>query len=77
MIARTIMPLARHLGLDVVAEGVETVEQATLLKELQCKYAQGFLFSKAVRAEDVRKMLAKTMGAAKARAPLPEPVLVP
>ena len=77
MIARTIMPLARHLGLDVVAEGVETVEQATLLKELQCKYAQGFLFSKAVRAEDVRKMLAKTMVASKAKTMPPEPVLVP
>jgi len=77
MIARTIMPLARHLGLDVVAEGVETVEQATLLKELQCKYAQGFLFSKAVRAEDVRKMLATTMVAAKAKTMPPEPVLVP
>jgi EAL domain-containing protein (putative c-di-GMP-specific phosphodiesterase class I) len=77
MIARTIMPLARHLGLDVVAEGVETVEQATLLKELQCKYAQGFLFSKAVKADEVRTMLAKAAVAAKAGTPLPEAVLVP
>src|SRR5687768_7500791 len=77
MIARTIMPLARHLGLDVVAEGVETIEQATLLKELQCKYAQGFLFSKAVDADDVKKMLATTVAA---RTDLPRPadtVLVP
>ena len=77
MIARTIMPLARHLGLDVVAEGVETIEQATLLKELQCKYAQGFLFSKAVDAEDVKRMLAKTV---EARTDVPgpvDPVLVP
>ena len=77
MIARTIMPLARHLGLDVVAEGVETIEQATLLKELQCKYAQGFLFSKAVDAEDVKKMLATTV-AARTDLPRPaDPVLVP
>jgi EAL domain-containing protein (putative c-di-GMP-specific phosphodiesterase class I) len=55
------MPLAQHLGLDVVAEGVETVEQATMLKELRCKYAQGFLFSRPVKAEDVLTMLAKSV----------------
>jgi diguanylate cyclase (GGDEF)-like protein/PAS domain S-box-containing protein len=78
MIARTIMPLAQHLGLDVVAEGVETIEQATLLKELRCKYAQGFLFSKPVNAEDVQKMLAKTVIAAEVEVPRPaEPELVP
>jgi diguanylate cyclase (GGDEF)-like protein/PAS domain S-box-containing protein len=59
MIARTIMPLAQHLGLDVVAEGVETIEQATLLKEMRCKYAQGFFFSRPVEADDVEKMLAR------------------
>jgi EAL domain-containing protein (putative c-di-GMP-specific phosphodiesterase class I) len=58
MIARTIMPLAEHLGLDVVAEGVETIEQATLLKEMHCKYAQGFFFSRPVEAGDIEKMLA-------------------
>jgi diguanylate cyclase (GGDEF)-like protein/PAS domain S-box-containing protein len=58
MIARTIMPLAQHLGLDVVAEGVETIEQATLLKEMHCKYAQGFFFSRPVEADAVEKMLA-------------------
>jgi EAL domain-containing protein (putative c-di-GMP-specific phosphodiesterase class I) len=61
MIARTIMPLAQHLGLDVVAKGVETIEQATMLKELRCKYAQGFLFSRPVKAEDVLSLLAKTV----------------
>ncbi|HTM02593.1 MAG TPA: EAL domain-containing protein [Vicinamibacterales bacterium] len=61
MIARTIMPLAQHLGLDVVAEGVETIEQATHLKELRCNYAQGFLFSRPVRAEDILALLAKTV----------------
>jgi EAL domain-containing protein (putative c-di-GMP-specific phosphodiesterase class I) len=61
MIARTIMPLAQHLGLDVVAEGVETIEQATLLRELRCKYAQGYLFSRPLNAEDAQTMLAKTV----------------
>jgi EAL domain-containing protein (putative c-di-GMP-specific phosphodiesterase class I) len=60
MISRTIMPLAHHLGLDVVAEGVETVEQATVLKALRCKYAQGFLYSRPVNAEVVLTMLAQS-----------------
>ena len=69
MIARTIMPLARHLGLEVVAEGVETVEQAMLLKELRCKYAQGFLFSRPLAADDVQTMLATAAGPAQASVP--------
>jgi diguanylate cyclase (GGDEF)-like protein/PAS domain S-box-containing protein len=78
MIARTIMPLAQHLGLDVIAEGVETIEQATMLKELRCKYAQGFLFSRAVTADEVRQMLAKTVVAAQVDAlAAPVPALVP
>jgi diguanylate cyclase (GGDEF)-like protein/PAS domain S-box-containing protein len=59
IIARTIMPLAEHLGLEVVAEGVETAEQANLLKELHCRYAQGYLFSKPVAADSARAMLEK------------------
>jgi diguanylate cyclase (GGDEF)-like protein/PAS domain S-box-containing protein len=57
VIARTIIPLANQLGLDVVAEGVETVEQAALLKDLECKYAQGFLFSWPLNAEEVQQAL--------------------
>jgi EAL domain-containing protein (putative c-di-GMP-specific phosphodiesterase class I) len=61
LIARTIMPLAQHLGLDVVAEGVETEEQANLLKALHCKYAQGYLFSRPVNADEVYRLLADTI----------------
>ena len=61
MISRTIMPLAHHLGLDVVAEGVETLEQAEVLKGLRCKYAQGFLYSPPVTAEEVLTMLAASV----------------
>jgi EAL domain-containing protein (putative c-di-GMP-specific phosphodiesterase class I) len=64
LISRTIMPLAHHLGLDVVAEGVETVEQARVLKELRCRYAQGYLFSRPVNAEEAQKMLGKPLFAA-------------
>ena len=45
-IVRTIVGLAHILGLDVIAEGIETVEQANELRSLGCKYAQGYLFSK-------------------------------
>ena len=45
-IVRTIVDLAHILGLDVIAEGIETVEQANELRSLGCKYAQGYLFSK-------------------------------
>ncbi len=58
-IARTIMPMARNLRLDVVAEGVETVEQVALLKRLQCKYAQGYYFSKPLAPEEVDSLMAE------------------
>jgi EAL domain-containing protein (putative c-di-GMP-specific phosphodiesterase class I) len=57
VIIRSIIPLAENLGLDVVAEGVENNDQMAFLKQLQCKYAQGFLFSRAVDAEAATKLL--------------------
>jgi EAL domain-containing protein (putative c-di-GMP-specific phosphodiesterase class I) len=44
-IVRTIVALAQNLGMDVVAEGVETEDQLTLLRKLECENGQGFLFS--------------------------------
>jgi diguanylate cyclase (GGDEF)-like protein/PAS domain S-box-containing protein len=57
-IARTILPMANNLRLDVVAEGVETVQQVALLKKLQCKYGQGYYFSKPLSAEGTAALLA-------------------
>jgi EAL domain-containing protein (putative c-di-GMP-specific phosphodiesterase class I) len=45
--------------LDVVAEGVETLEQVALLKRLQCKFAQGYYFSKPLAPEDVPPLLSE------------------
>jgi len=58
VLVRTILMLAHGLGLAVVAEGVETPEQLRLLRELGCEYAQGFLFSRAVPAEEAERLLA-------------------
>jgi EAL domain-containing protein (putative c-di-GMP-specific phosphodiesterase class I) len=43
----------------VVAEGVETLEQVGLLKRLQCKYAQGYYFSKPLAPEEVPSLLSE------------------
>jgi diguanylate cyclase (GGDEF)-like protein/PAS domain S-box-containing protein len=45
-IVRTIITLAWNLGMEVVAEGVETRKQLAQLQSLRCEYAQGYLFSK-------------------------------
>jgi diguanylate cyclase (GGDEF)-like protein/PAS domain S-box-containing protein len=58
-IARTILPMALNLHLDVVAEGVETIEQLLLLKKLHCKYGQGYYFSKPLSAEEAGLLLAE------------------
>ena len=56
-IARTVMPLAKNLHLDVVAEGVETAEQVRELKKLNCKYAQGFYFSKPLSPDEAEALM--------------------
>lgn len=56
-IARTILPMAKNLRLDVVAEGVETLEQFELLKKFNCAYGQGFYFSRPLSAEGIATLL--------------------
>ena len=56
-IAKTILPMASNLRLDVVAEGVETLEQVALLRQLHCKYAQGYYFSRPLSAESTTALL--------------------
>jgi EAL domain-containing protein (putative c-di-GMP-specific phosphodiesterase class I) len=56
-IVRTIIELARVLGMDVVAEGIETVEQYRLLRQLGCRYGQGYLIARPMTAEAVTQLL--------------------
>lgn len=56
-IVRTILELARVLGMNVVAEGVETREQCDLLKKMGCRYGQGYLFAKPMPADEIIGLL--------------------
>lgn len=57
VIVDTIVTLARKLGLRTVAEGVETLEQMTLLQSLGCDEYQGYLFAKPCPAADFVQLL--------------------
>jgi diguanylate cyclase (GGDEF)-like protein len=50
VLVRTVLSMAHALGLEVVAEGVETAEEHEFLRELRCNNAQGFLFAKPMPA---------------------------
>nr|MDQ3805531.1 EAL domain-containing protein [Acidobacteriota bacterium] len=76
-IVRTIVMLAQILGMDVVAEGVETKEQLALLRKLGCENGQGYYFSRPSTAIDAEKIIADTCArpqpvAAAARTPVPD-----
>ena len=71
MIVGTIIALAEQLGLDVVAEGIETELQQNLLSEMGCVLGQGFLSSPPVAIGDADAMLRKQFAAGNS---LPLPV---
>lgn len=56
-IVRTIISLAHKLNMTVVAEGVETPQQAAQLRQMGAEYAQGFLFSKPVSGDAMLQLL--------------------
>ncbi len=58
-IVRTIVMLAQNLGMDIVAEGVETQEQLAQLQSFNCEYGQGYLFSRPTNAETAATLLAR------------------
>ncbi len=57
-IVDAIIGLSRSLGVDTVAEGVETEEQAQMLRRLGCTSGQGWLFGRPVRAQDLTDRIA-------------------
>lgn len=61
-IISAMLAMAGVLGLEVVAEGVETMEQLHFLRDRQCDVAQGFLISKPLNADDLVKLIRKTEG---------------
>ena len=56
-IISAIVQMAKWLGTPVIAEGVETMEQADYMKSIGCKYIQGYLYSKPVVEEEFMKKL--------------------
>lgn len=56
-LVRTIVTLARTLGMEVVAEGIETESQLAQLKALKCEHGQGYHFSKPMNAEAAEEFL--------------------
>ena len=58
-IVRTIISLAENMGMEVVAEGVETLSQLNQLRKLKCQYGQGYLFSRPVEAEAVTAWISR------------------
>lgn len=59
VITRAVINLAHNLGIQVVAEGVETEEQLNFLKAHHCNLAQGYLISHPIPAEDLERALAE------------------
>ena len=57
-IVETIIALAHELNMNVVAEGVETREQHTVLSGMKCQLAQGFLFSRPLPGEKMEELIA-------------------
>ncbi len=62
-LVRIIVAMGRTLGMEVVAEGVETPEQEERLRLLGCGQAQGWLYARAVPGDEAGAMLGRTMQA--------------
>jgi hypothetical protein len=60
IIVEALVSIASKLGIRVVAEGVETEDQALHLKEFGCMFAQGYLFSKAVHRDEATALLVRS-----------------
>lgn len=68
-IVRTIVSLGQNLGMDVVAEGVETEDQLALLRQLECENGQGYLFSSPLEVSQVDQYISTST-----KLPLPQSI---
>ncbi len=57
VVVQDIISMAKHLDMAVVAEGVETLQQALWLKDINCDYAQGYFFEKPLEEQDFKQLL--------------------
>jgi diguanylate cyclase (GGDEF)-like protein/PAS domain S-box-containing protein len=57
VIVKTILMLGENLGIQVVAEGIEREDQLAILKDLGCRYGQGYLFSPPVDAATAKRQI--------------------
>ncbi len=57
-IVQAIIALAQSLNIDVIAEGVETVEQLAQLRAMKCKYGQGYFFSQPLDSNSIETLIA-------------------
>jgi diguanylate cyclase (GGDEF)-like protein len=65
--------IGRKLGIDVVAEGIESEKQCALAVEAECEMGQGFFFSRPVDSSEIDRLLIERSGAAEARLPVSSP----
>ena len=64
-----VVELGRTLGMDVVAEGVETAGQLAVLSDMDCRYLQGYLLGGPIRLADLRRRLEEFDPAVAGRVP--------
>jgi diguanylate cyclase (GGDEF)-like protein len=77
VLSRAIVELGHALGLDMVAEGIETRRQADLFRTLGCRYGQGFLFARPLAPADLDRYFRRQRTASRAVARLAAQHLAP
>ncbi|MEC8484296.1 MAG: EAL domain-containing protein, partial [Pseudomonadota bacterium] len=60
-LCEAIISMAHKLSLKVIAEGIETEQQAAILQQFGCDLGQGYLFAKPLPVEDAEALLASQM----------------